>query len=164
MSLLLSDFSLLVLSLFYLLFALSSLCLLLTAFLSVFFLIRDTCHCCTDCASVTTQSDITDNNKPFPKITSDTRSSAVTFSSQFVCLWKPYDCNLCDFFCKCAYLWQGHSFWLQTETVADFQAGKKALQLPQCCSAITLADDMSVLWHLTCPGRCMNIYTAVPKM
>lgn len=45
---------------------------LLTTFLSLFSLIRVTHYCCTDCANVTTQSDITDNNKLFPKIASDT--------------------------------------------------------------------------------------------
>lgn len=59
---------------FSLLVALSSLSLALslTASLSIFFLIRVTHHCCTDCANVTTQSDITDNNKLFPKIPTDT--------------------------------------------------------------------------------------------
>lgn len=40
--------------------------------LSLFFvpLFRVTHYCCADCANITTQPDITDSNKPFPKITS----------------------------------------------------------------------------------------------
>lgn len=72
-SLCLSEFlSQLTLSLFFLRIPLSSLSLLLTAALSLFFLIRVAHHHCTHCANVTTQSDITDNNKLFPKIPSGT--------------------------------------------------------------------------------------------
>lgn len=130
--------------------------LLLTAFLSLFFPIRLKHYCCTDCANVTTQSDITDNNKLFPKIPSDTS----TFSNQFSYAWILclqslwFYLYVCVSVCvsvtqrQCLPLNKGSS---------QFTGQKK---LPRCCLAITLPADMSVLWHLNISWEMYeNIYT-----
>lgn len=107
--------------------SLSSLSLSLTAFLSLFFLIRVTRHCCTDCANVTTQSDITDNNKLFPKIPSDTvvrlLRSPINLST---CGYSV--CSLCDFLCiyVCVSV-TGRQRFLSNGGSSQFTGQKKAL-------------------------------------
>ncbi len=116
--------------------------LLLAAFLSLFFLIRVTHHCCTDCANITTQRDITDNNKMFPKILSYTEVLLLRSPIN----WPACGCSVSAVFV----IFFGYEFICDRTTAFAFKHGSSQFRDQKkwfllCCSAITPPVDISKL-------------------